>query len=465
MRTNDRGRRGAEHGFSLIELLVSMFIAIQILIAAAVAFDVHQKMAQVQTQVTDLQQSLRVGQYDIVRLVRMAGRGSLPVEIDPDAIFDPSAAVPALRGLAIEVRNNVSGADRHVARGNLNSPQAIEGSDILTIRGCFSGTVYQVSPENFDADDTDADGIDDVATLPIPRQSLAALGQPLGPLVEEIQAGGGPDGRMILTSKTSLQDYGIVRVTGLATVGDASDPDSVTLTFALATNSPLNPVDNTSGNRIFPQGLEPALACFLEEYRYYVREVAGDTITPLRPRLTRARFEPGTEQAYLGNASNLTLDLADGFFDLQVALGLDTDYFEGYTAGSPGAFRDDENNVGPDDVIYEADLTDEDADGSLDDWLYNVPEDRPADTQWVDHSFGTNAGTRVQVYFLRITTAARTLRPDRGYEAPELDTRTDGDWLEDHDYDSGAANYWKSGDRLKHRRRTLTTIVDLRNAQ
>jgi Tfp pilus assembly protein PilW len=107
-----------ERGFSLIELLVSMFIAIQIVIAAAIAFDVHNRMAQVQTQITDLQQSLRVAQYDIVRLVRSAGRGGLPMDLDPDAVYDPAATIPELRGRAIEVRNNVTGDERHIAAGD-----------------------------------------------------------------------------------------------------------------------------------------------------------------------------------------------------------------------------------------------------------------------------------------------------------------------------------------------------------
>jgi hypothetical protein len=461
-----RSPRAAERGFSLLELVVGMFIAAQILIAAAVAFDVHSKMARVQTQITDLQQSLRIGQYDVVRMVRMAGRGSLPVELDPDAIYDPSDTIPELRGFAIEVRNNVAGDERFVARGDATSPQAIEGSDLLTVRGCFSGTVYQVNPEEWTTTDTDGDDIADQATIPIPKTSQAGLTQALGGLVEEIDAYGAAaiKGRLNLTSKESLQTYGVGNVLQLAVTGSVTDPDSVTVTLDLATNSTLNPVDDETGVRGFPEDMAPQLLCLLEEYRYYVRAVAGDAVTPVRPRLTRARFEPGTEQPYLGDDSNLTLDLADGLFDLQVALGLDTDYCSGCDLGE-GAFRDDEDELGPDDVLFEADLTDDDADGTIDDWLYNDPADRPADSEFVLHANGTNAGNVVQTYFVRVTTAARTTRPDRGYRAPELDTRTDGDWIEDHDFDSGAGLSWNSGDALLFRRRTLTTVVDLRNAQ
>jgi type II secretory pathway pseudopilin PulG len=465
MRTDTAPGRRHERGFSLIELVVSMFIAVQILIAAAIAFDVHNRMARVQTQITDLQQSLRVAQYGIVRTVRSAGRGSLPMDLDPDAIYDPTDTVPFLRGLAVEVRNNVTDDDRYIARGDNTSPQALDGTDILTVRGCLGGSIYQIDPSTFDWDPDDND-IADVATLDIERTSLAGILQPLGPLMDEINAYADDapiKGRMVLTSPESLQNYGIANISSAAITGAASDPDTVTLTLRLDTNSPLNPVDLSTGVRTFPDFMTVALGCFVEEYRFYIRTLPGDVITPLRPRLSRARFEPGTETAYQNDTSNWTLDLSDGIFDLQVALGLDSDYTLNYDATLPGSFNDDDDDIGVDDTIYEAAAQSDAEDRTRDDWLHNDPADRPADAQYMTHAFGTNAGQLVQVYFVRITTVGRTLRPDRGYAAPDFDTRTDGDWVEDHDYDSGAALQWKSGDALKFRRRSLTTIVEMRN--
>ena len=74
----------SQAGFSLVELLIAMLIGVQILIAAAIAFDFNNKLAITQTQITDLQQSLRVAQHDMSRLVRMAGRGNLPLAQRPD---------------------------------------------------------------------------------------------------------------------------------------------------------------------------------------------------------------------------------------------------------------------------------------------------------------------------------------------------------------------------------------------
>ena len=75
-----------QSGFSLIELLIGMLIALEILVVALTVFDVHNRMARLQLQITDMQQSLRVAQYDMVRTTRMAGRGGLPADfrVDPD---------------------------------------------------------------------------------------------------------------------------------------------------------------------------------------------------------------------------------------------------------------------------------------------------------------------------------------------------------------------------------------------
>jgi len=468
-------RANRQSGFTLIELVVSLFVAVEILVAAAVAFDVHSRVAQIQMQVTDLQQSLRVAQYDLTRVVRSAGRGGLPVELAPNAIFNPSDTIPALKGLAIEIRNNVTGDDRYIARETTkSSPQAIDGSDILAVRGCIGGNSWQIDPSTFDWDSNNDLVADSDAVLTIPRTSVAGLLQPLGSLVEDVQAYDSADtdkvtwkGKFILVSPTSLQSYAVTDIVSMDFDGPATDPTEVRLTLNLNNNSTLDPYNNdlVTPVRQYPPNMAVSLGCFLEEYRYYVREVAGDAVTPIRPRLTRARFEPGTELAYLGLDSNFTLDLADGVFDLQVALGLDTDLKQtAYSETEPGgSYNDDTNWVGDDDTIYEADPFDPAQDRTADDWLYNDPGDDVTNAIYTTHAIGGNAGNPVEVYFVRINTAARTTRPDRIYQAGEIDTRTDGEWIEDHDYDTDPPNAYITGDNLKYRRRILQTIVDMRN--
>jgi type II secretory pathway pseudopilin PulG len=474
-----RSLQTAQRGFSLLELVISLFIAVEILVAAALAFDVHNRVAAIQVQVTDLQQSMRVAQYDLVRSLRSAARGNLPPSIDPDAIFNVADPIPARKGLAVEVRNNVAGTDRFVSLVDNTSPQAIQGTDILTVRGCLSGTAYQVDPSTFYWDVDPATGLppgdgvaDDDAQLTIPKTSVAGLLQSLVPLTEELEAYEDEDGnypavigRFILVSPTALQDYAVADITGFQVNGDADDPDSVVLTLDLNNASTLNPPDSVTGVRQYPTNMTASMGCFLEEYRYYVREVVGDTITPLRPRLTRARFEPGTELPYLGDTSSFSLDLADGIFDLQVALGLDSDFREGYGGAgvAPGSYNDDSNWTDEDDMIFEAPRTDDDATRGEDDWLYNASTDDPTDPEYSTHAYGTNAGQPVQLYYVRVTTIGRTNRPDPNYQAPDFDTTVGSDWIEDRDYDAAPASTYKTGDNNKHRRRVLQTVVDLRN--
>jgi hypothetical protein len=116
---------------------------------------------------------------------------------------------------------------------------------------------------------------------------------------------------------------------------------------------------------------------------------------------------------------------------------------------------------GVDDVIFEA------AAGSnardTDDWLYNDPADDPTDAEWRLHDYVTRPGTPVRLTYVRLTTLARTSRPDPSYRAPDFDATAGTDLVEDHDYDQAPASQFKNVDNRKFRRRALTTIVDMRN--
>jgi len=195
MRSASRSRRASERGFTILELVLTMLIVVEILIGAGIAFDVHNRMARIQTQITDMQQSLRIAQYDMTRLVRMAGRGGLSASILPTAAYSSADTPPVLGGIAIEIRNNVGGAvnadpDRNIAREDADSPLAVAGTDILIVRGCFSNPLYQIDPATFDWD-PDGDGTSTGTTvLTIPNPSLHGIPQSLVAMREEWVAGG-----------------------------------------------------------------------------------------------------------------------------------------------------------------------------------------------------------------------------------------------------------------------------------
>ena len=71
-------RSAPQQGFTLLETLVTLFVVSLMLGAIASLFELSGRIAGVQTNLSGMQQSLRVGQYDMIRTIRMAGRGGLP---------------------------------------------------------------------------------------------------------------------------------------------------------------------------------------------------------------------------------------------------------------------------------------------------------------------------------------------------------------------------------------------------
>ncbi len=411
-----------QSGFSLIELLIGMLIAIEILVAALTVFDVHNRMARIQLQITDMQQSLRVAQYDMVRTTRMAGRGGLPANFSVD---NAALAVPWLRGTAVEFRDNVAtGGDNQVALGTAD-PLALPGTDILTVRGCLSGLLFQMDPSN--------PGDFTAASMIIRRELPNGRSQDLTELNDPAFAG-----PMLLVSSISRSQFTVATVTAAA-----GDVNTVTLTIVSAP----------------PAGFVPGYACVLEEYRYYIREAnetAPDDTIQLKPRLARARMIPFTESPYAGAAANLALDVADDVFDLQIALGFDTDFDS--AASGVGSFDNDNNSAGPDDIFYEGA---DDGARSSDDWFGNSTADDPTAAQ-----YRVNAAIParpVRLYYVRISTIARTARRDPRYSAPDFDPVAGVDFIENHDYDDAPAIDFKSLANRQYRHRLLQTVVDLRN--
>ena len=112
-------------------------------------------------------------------------------------------------------------------------------------------------------------------------------------------------------------------------------------------------------------------------------------------------------------------------------------------------------------MIFEGDIAG--AARASDDWLYNHPEDDPDAPRYRLRDFPGRVGDPVDLRQIRITTLARTSRPDPGFRAPDFDPFPGRDMVEDHDYDSGPAAVFNNLENRRFRRRSLTTIVDPRN--
>lgn len=418
-------RRAA--GFTLFEVTLTMLVVVMVLTGVLVLFDFNSELARAQTHVANMQQSLRVAQYDMMRYVRMTGRGPLPQTPPPGG---PTADRHDL--ISVAVRNNVAD-DSHIAIGNADSPELVPGTDVLTVRGVFNSPLYQFNPTAgvFTVTDPPTEG-----SLIISDKTPTGIPQNLEPFREIIDRENGfkPEA-LIVVSPLDDALYAVVEIrqAGTGYTEESGVITQVTLAFDITGGTYSDEFNAISAGGTYPEAMTTAaFAGILEEYRYYIREereIPGDDTSRLSPTLSRARFYPGTEVAHLEENSNLQADIADNILDLQVALGIDTATML-------------------DDAILENDPPDAD-----DEWLFNSTDDDATDTtKWVGL-----APDLAKLFYVRINTLARTDRQDRGTEADLLGL------VEDKDYSGSPGLEYNSGDQRAFRRRWMQTIVDMRN--
>lgn len=417
-------------GFTVVELTVSMLVLVVVLLGTLALFDFTNRVSRVQTNVSDMQQSQRTAQQDVIRTIRMSGRGPIPLGQPPV-------------GLAVAVYNQVPDGTRI---GGAGTPKVVAGTDILTVRGVFSTSVFQINASSLGAFAfvREGDGtvkghvdVDNFSPSGIP-QDQQALKDALASAQEN---GNKPTERLVLVSSRNPEFWTLVVLDP-----ESSWLDAATESVHLGFKSP--PVDDPvyfdlpAYNPIEDLG-SVAFVGILEEHRFFLRE--GFKAAPgggqdLASQLSRARVFPGTDRPWrgieddmaIGDADHASwkLDIADNIFDLQVALAFDS-------PRGGGRISDDDNNTGDDDRIFES------ADGVADDWLFN--DDQPVvPLEWANQT----------LYFVRLTTLARTDRRDSFYTSPDLMR------LEDHDLTGSRFN--NASDR-SFRYRPLESLIDMRN--
>lgn len=408
--------RSREAGFTVVEMTISLAVTVVLILGILALFDFANRLSRVQSNVSDMQQSMRVSIQSAVRLVRMAGRGGLPL-----------GSVSS--GLGLAVRNNVAAGTRI---GGPSTPLVLEGTDVVTVRGVFSAPLWQVNVA--------APGSFSLAAGSPPASGAVriAAATPTG-VVQNREAlrlavtNGTPEA-LVLVSPRDASLYAVVELNpGASDV--TVEPWTIAFSATGSRSAAYLPLSSGGG---WPAGLtEAAWVGLLEEHRFYVRDIREGT--ELAPRFSRARVFPGTEEPHRDgilpladpwNHPSWAQDIADNILDLQVALGFDA-------AFGGGSMADDDTDSGDDDRIFES------ADGQNDDWLYN--DGQPFDpTAWDGR----------QLYFLRMSILARTDRRDPQYQAPRV-TR-----IEDHDLTAAAIN---GRTERMYRRRLLQTLIDMRN--
>jgi hypothetical protein len=425
----NRGNRfSRQGGFTLAELAIALFVMVEVIIAVLLLFDFSNKLSRVQTQVTDLQQSVRVGQYTMVRTLRMAGRGGLPI--------DGTFAANVYDGAAVGIRNNVpvdEGINPAAAATdppNFANPRVLAGTDVVTFRAVISTPLFQLNPANtaeFALVDSDADNIPNTGVLKIHDHSPTGVPQDLQPWIDAVDED--RHEAMLIGSPVDDGIYAVVELDPTGAGTDVSDPTLISLEFVVQGGTHSAAYLALSPGGTWPQAFNSASQVgILEEYRYYIREdhaVQGDLTSDLVPRLSRARFLPGTNVVYGADNDNLHADIADSMVDLQTAIAFD--------ANGDGIITDTKDET--------------------DEWVFNSADDDPTTAPW-----NWAAPAAPTVYYVRLSLLGRTERRDPKYAGNALQE------IEDHAYNEPLvpANETQRIDRM-FRRRFVQTVVDLRN--
>ncbi len=504
VRFRHQGGPPRQAGFSLVELLVSVVIMVEVLIGLLIIFDSSTRLARAQTHLAELQQSLRVGQAEIVRYSRMAGVGGLPITMLNLPAGHPNAGTPIYEtfgtfprsGYSVSVLNNVAEA---TIVGVVDSSAAdqgtdlvLPGSDVLILRGIFSTPVYYLDPPLDVSGWISGDVFSGKVILPgksrisgrkywdYPQEiselserlkDAKTAAQPLAFLMRDTL---NPNAYVVAafdhgTTTTAELDVAAcpnVDVHDLTRAEDTPQCISFNVTLdpdqAVALGPGAGYANLTTGTNLQPGAGGTTLTVspgppaveielpsnigsigLVEEYRLFVRaewEVPGDDTTRLTPVLSRARFFPGTSDMID------RVDIADNVLDLQIAVGADADAIG--TVGY-GEIKDDGNET--DEMLFNS--AGDTKSALMAD--YTSPQGTSATLQtWYD--------TALEYHYLRINTLVQARFADLDHRSPLIQ--------QIEDYDRGASftvsgKTYSFNQELKYRRRWLQTVVELRNLQ
>jgi prepilin-type N-terminal cleavage/methylation domain-containing protein len=425
-------RPRAAAGFTLAEVMVTLAIFAIVVVAMLAIFDINGRIARVEGHVSDMQQSLRIAQSDMIRIVRMGARGGLPAALFAEGAF-PGRFLPS--GVAVEIANNVP-ANTTIA-GKAEAP-VLEGTDVLTVRGVFT-TVYQANPAGagFTLDpDNDGDGSPDGGTLILSNVTPTGVPQDLQPLADAIdntKKNYPTTAEAFMMANPITDFYAVVEIDDESAY--AKSGSVITQATVKFNCSASNRYSLLSKGGSFPRDMTTvAYVGVLEEYRYYIRDTRplnAANVTALEPSLARARLYPGTTTPYANNVANLQEEIADAIFDLQVAMAVDSNGDSVITEGTDTASR------------------------RADEWLYNETGDNAA----VTATWNGTAAAPAKLYYLRLSTLARTARrdPQSKWQARALGK------VEDKDYTQAPFNLFNNDTERRFRRQSLQTVIDLRS--
>ena len=406
-RRRSRDHRRSEAGFTVMEVVVALFVLAIVLVGMLAIFDASNRVARTQVNIADMQQSLRIGHDEMIRMARVAARGW----VINNTSWKPED----------QIKLAVDNAGPAVYIGTTTDPdfKVEPGTDVLRIRGVIVGSLFEIDilqegscAQSVNPNPLEKGGCSIGPTdLKVKDISRSGLKQDLDQLERVRDDSNNEPFQVLLVSKQGEVAVADAEVSNLDKTGNTINEATIEIDRDTASAAWVATLENHPIN----------LIGIVEEYAFYIRENDG------KPRLSMARFKPGTDVPYGGAAKqeNWQQDIADDIIDLQVALGIDK-----YT------------DVNGDGIIDALDK----GDGII------------ADDEWFHAGvLGVGAppalGVEGDLQLVRINTLARTQGRDLQYVSRRIER------IENHIYDEATVDDVKRS----HRRRLMQTVLNLRN--
>jgi type II secretory pathway pseudopilin PulG len=349
-------------GFSLVELLVVLAIMIVVILGMLAMFDQSVKVTKTENSVTDTQQSLRYGSYQLVREVRMAGAGGVPASTSVGGVHQ--------LGVSLNLGSTFWGAATGFASNNVNASSDTvfiagthhvrKGTDILHIRGIITNAVYDLGSSSW----VPPTGGGTTGTLTIqpctkfsnPTEPVSSSCYPNGSNDMSLFPVGGPfpTSRLFVMSDV-LGNVGVGLITAATSVSGAKGI-TATVTIDVGNTTANGTYAQTlSPSGLFPAGLvSPSRGGVLDDRVYFIddgtttatncnlplgsvpgtsRAVQDQVPGPCHPVLSYADWVTGDSSVAPFSTATVT-PIADDVEDLQIAYGVDFYDASSCTAGT-----------------------------------------------------------------------------------------------------------------------------------
>lgn len=507
IRIYKQGSRQRQAGFSLVELLVSVVIMVEVLIGLLIIFDSSSRLARAQTHLAELQQSLRVGQADLVRFTRMAGLGGLPITMLNLPAGQPSAGSPIYEtfgtfpnsGYAVSVLNNVDEATIvgvvDPTAADQGTDTVLPGSDVLILRGVLSTPMFYLDPPLDVSTWITGPSTDRrfSGTVTLPERSRISgrsywdypqeidelsdrlkdaktAGQPLAIMMRDTL---NPNAYVVAAFDHATTTVADLTLANCAFVATHSSADTSDIPKCISFNVTLDPdqaaavgpgagyANLTTGTSLMPGAGGTTLTVVPGSPGVEIELPASIGSIGLAEEyrfFVRAEWEvPGDDTTRLtpvlsrsrflpGTSDEIDrVDIADNVLDLQIAIAADAD-----PRGSTGHGFITDNGDAADELLFNA-AGDTTSTLTVD---YTSPQGTATLQTWYD--------TALEFHYLRINTLVQARFADLDHRAPRIQTI--------EDYDRGASftvsgTTYSFNDEVQYRRRWLQTVVELRNLQ